>query len=391
MARYYKTISGDGHCETPPVWVKYVPEKWRDRAPRLLRQEDGSDIWIIEGQDPMKNGQNITGRHPVSFSGASYYNADGSPAEGAGDAKQRLREQDEDGIDAEILFPPVFASRFLEGIKDRDVYKSMVRAYNQWLAEEYCAVAPDRLIGNSVTPVSDLEDAIAEVEFAHKAGLKSVAFYNFPNGSPFAAPEDDRFWEKCMELGIAISPHFGFGAQSPPANTPGQSTANAPYASALVQRVSGVRPAYCIAQLMAAGVFDRFPDIKFYFAEANASWMPFVLWFMDDNHEIFSTAFNGRRMKMTPSEYVFKHIYTSMVRDPLAIEMIDRGEDLIPVDNLMWGSDFPHSVGTFPTSMEYLDKTFSGKDELRKKICLDTPAAYYGLDVSKPITETPKD
>jgi len=75
-------------------------------------------------------------------------------AEGAGDAAQRLREQDKDGLDAEVLFPPVFASRFIEGIKDPEVYGAMIRAYNTFLAHDYCAVAPDRLIGNATMPIT---------------------------------------------------------------------------------------------------------------------------------------------------------------------------------------------------------------------------------------------
>ena len=115
MARHYKVISGDGHVETPPFWNKYVPEKWADRAPRLVRLEDGGEGWLIEGMPMLKNGQNITGRGPIRFDFGSYYKPDGTPNDGAGPAEQRLREQDEDGIDAEVLFPPVFASRFLEG------------------------------------------------------------------------------------------------------------------------------------------------------------------------------------------------------------------------------------------------------------------------------------
>ena len=386
MTRRYQVISADGHVETPPEgWHKYVPAKWKDRAPRLIPLPEGGEGWIIEGRPMMKNGQNITGRNPITFDAASYFRPDGSPAEGAGPPEQRLREQDEDGIDCEVLFPPVFTTRFLEGISDNEVYRAMLRAYNTWLAADYCAVAPDRLIGNSVTPISDIDHAIEEIEFAASAGLRSVAFYQFPNGTGFAKPEDDKFWEKSLELGLALSPHFGFGETMPPPMA-GSSTAGQPYASALVQRVSGVRPAYNLAQLMASGVLDRFPDIKFYFAETNASWLPFTLYFMDDNHEIFTTAFGGRKMQLTPSEYVAKHFYFSMVRDPLAIEMADK----LPMDNIMWGSDFPHSVGSFPSSQEYLDKVFSGKDELRRKVLLETPAKYFGLDLDKELTPTPK-
>jgi predicted TIM-barrel fold metal-dependent hydrolase len=386
MARHYRVISADGHVETPPdPWVRYVPDKWKDRAPRLIELPDGGEGWMIEGQPLLKNGQNITGRGPIRFDTGSYYRPDGSPNDGAGPAQQRLREQDEDGIDAEVLFPPVFATRFLEGITDREIYCSMIRAYNTWLAQDYCSVAPDRLIGNSVTPISDLDDAVAEIQFAHDAGLRSVAFYQFPNGTGFAQPEDDRFWEKCLELDMAIAPHFGFGEMRAPMAGAGRGTAGQAYASALTQRAGSHSPVYCMAQLMAAGVFDRFPDIKFYFAETNASWLPSTLFFMDDNHEIFSTAFEGRKMKMTPTEYVEKHCWFSIIRDPVAIDMAD----LLPLDNIMWGTDFPHSVGSFPHSQEFLDQAFAGKDDLRRKITLENPAAYFGLDLDAEITETP--
>jgi predicted TIM-barrel fold metal-dependent hydrolase len=371
--------------ETPPFWTRYVPDRWQERAPRLISLPDGGEGWLIEGQPLLRNGQNITGRGPIRFDVGSYYKPDGSPNDGAGPAEQRLREQDEDGIDAEVLFPPVFASRFLEGIKDRDVYVAMIRAYNTWLAQDYCAVAPDRLIGNSVTPISTLADAIDALRHAHELGLRSVAFYMFPNGSGFAQPEDDAFWEVCLELGMAISPHFGFGEMRAPMAGAGQGTAGQAYASALTQRAGSHSPVYCMAQLMAAGVFDRFPEIRFYFAETNASWLPSTLYFMDDNHEIFSTAFGGRKMALTPTEYVARHCHFSIIRDPVAVQMID----LLPVDNLMWGTDFPHSVGSFPDSQAFLDSAFAGRADLRRRLTLENPARYFGLDLDADITATP--
>jgi hypothetical protein len=106
---------------------------------------------------------------------------------------------------------------------------------------------------------------------------------------------------------------------------------------------------------------------------------------MDDNHEIFSTAFGGRKMELTPSEYIKKHCHFSIIRDPIALDMTD----LIPFDNIMWGTDFPHSVGSFPDSKRFLDKAFAGKDDLKRRVTLENPAKYFKLDLSKPITETP--
>jgi len=387
MGRKYQIISGDGHVETPPeAFVKYVPKQWVDRAPRLINLPEGGEGWLIEGMPLLQNGQNITGGGPVRMGGASYYNEDGSPAEGAGDAKQRLREQDIDGVDAEVLFPPVFASRFIESIDDRNVYCSVVRAYNSFLAYDYCSVAPDRLIGNATLPVTGIDDALAELEFAHEAGLRSICFYQFPNGSGGPKPEDDRFWERCLELEMAISPHFGFGtAQAPYPGKSGTDTSGIVFASALAQRVGSHHPVYCIAQLMTSGVFDRFPEIKFYFAESNIAWLPWAMYTFDDNLDLFGPWYDVK-MKMKPSEYIQKHCHFGIVRDPIGLAY----HEMIPMDNVMFGSDFPHSVGSYPKSQKFLDEAFADIDPaIKRKVLLENPAAYYGLDLDADITETP--
>jgi predicted TIM-barrel fold metal-dependent hydrolase len=386
MGRKYKVISGDGHVETPPEsWVRYMPEEHRERAPRLIRLSTGGEAWLIEGQPLIPNGQNITGRGPIRTEGASYFNPDGSPAEGAGDAAQRLREQDIDGIDAEVLFPPIFASRAIESIADKDVYRALIRAYNTFLARDYCAVAPDRLIGNGVIPTTGIDDAVAELEFLEAQGIPSVSLHMFPNGSGFASPDDDHFWKRSLELGIKLSPHFGFGQMAPGLDHVGLGTTGDPFAATLTQRVSGQPPMYTMSQLIVAGVFDRFPELEFYFAEVNASWLPWGLFVFDDNYEIFKGPYK-RTLPRKPSEYVLDHFYFGIIRDPKAIEM----REYLPFDRLMFGTDFPHSVGSYPRSKEFLDDCFEGVDEsYRRKMLLENPARYYGLDLEADITETP--
>lgn len=388
MSRKYKIISGDGHVETPPDFVRFVPEKWKDRAPRLIRLPDGGgDAWLMEGMPLTYASQNLKGRGLVKFAGQSYFDEDGGRAVGAGDGLQRLREQDEDGLDAELLFAPIFASRFLEKIPERDVYLSMVQAYNTWLVEEYSAPAPDRLIANALMPVSGIDDAISELERAHEAGFKSVQLLQFPNGGPGPKPEDDRFWERALELDMPLSPHMGFGMIT---NTGGlrHDTSQWPAEAGMTQHAPGL-PCSTMAQLIVHRVFDRIPELGFYFAEINASLFPAQMYYMDRDYLEYNSWFQLELPKL-PSEYMRDHGLYGMVREPLAVEMAQGLPGRMPLDLFWWGSDFPHSVGTFPRSREYIEETLKGLDaELLHTVLVGNAAKHLHLDLDADITETP--
>jgi predicted TIM-barrel fold metal-dependent hydrolase len=302
---------------------------------------------------------------------------------GTGSPEQRLREQEEDGIDAEVLFPSRFVSSFIEGISEPAVYRSMVYAYNTFIAEDYCSFAPDRLIGTAVIPVSGIDDACAELDHIKDLGLTTVSPHQFPNGSGFAAPEDDRFWAKTLELNLRVAPHINIGEANVPPSTPGVAATGRAFTSILAGR-AGPRPVFCLAQLITSGVFDRFPELEFYFAETNASWLPSALFFLDDGYELCREWF-GSQLTLRPSEYVLKHCYFGMIRDPLAIQM----SGLVPLDRIMWGSDFPHAAGSFPNSAAFLNDIFRGVDDnIRRQILVTTPARFFRLDVNSELAST---
>jgi len=388
MGRQYQVISGDGHLETPPDFVAFVPEKFQDRAPKLIRLPDGGgDAWLVEGMPLAYASQNLKGRGVVRFKGQSYFNDDGSRTDGAGDGLQRLREQDEDGIDAELLYAPVFAVRFLEHIADKDAYLAMVQAYNTWLAE-YMSVAPDRLIGNALMPVSGIDDAIAELNRAHEMGFKSVQLVQFPNGG--GAPKDrvdDAFWERALELDMALSPHMSFGGVI---NTGGarHDTSSWPVEAGMTQH-SPTAPAPTMAQMIVNGTFDRIPELRFYFAEINAAIFPASLYYMDRDYLEYNSWFELELPKM-PSQYMKDHGLYGMVREPLAVKIGQQLPNDMPLELFWWGSDFPHSVGTFPHSRKYIEETFADlSPELRHTLLLGNAAKHLHLDLDADITETP--
>jgi predicted TIM-barrel fold metal-dependent hydrolase len=326
------------------------------------------------------------GRGTVKFAGQSYFEADGSRAAGAGGGEQRLREQDEDDLDAELLFAPVFASRFLDKIPDRDVYLSMVQAYNTWLMEDYAAPAPDRLIVNAMMPTSGIDHALAELERAHTLGFRSVQLLNFPNGGGGPTPEDDAFWEKALELEMPLSPHMGFGGVLN-IGGPRHDTAQWPAEAGMTQHAPGM-PHTTMAQMIVHGVFERFPALRFYFAEINAAIFPAALYYMDRDYLEYNSWFQLSLPKL-PSQYMRDHGLYGMVREPLAVQIGAQLPEAMPLDRFWWGSDFPHSVGTFPKSREYIEETFGDlSDDLRHRLLVGNAVEHLRLDLDADITET---
>jgi hypothetical protein len=147
-----------------------------------VRQSDGSDAWTLGDKitRPAAAADLYGGKgrdQYVPFNGRY----EGTP--GTGSAEQRVCEQDQDGIDAEVLFPSQQGGpRFWRRIDDNAAYKSIVRAYNGWLAEKYCAVAPDRLIGVGILPLGcSLTEVIEELEYCATARFNTVLLQGFPS------------------------------------------------------------------------------------------------------------------------------------------------------------------------------------------------------------------
>jgi predicted TIM-barrel fold metal-dependent hydrolase len=365
MPRKVQTISGDSHLDFPPErWVHRVPAKWRERAPRRIRLANGDDAFIIENRQPHSPSLQITGtggaydKHDIN--GISY---DGP---GTGSPAQRLREQDQDGVDAEILYTHPSYINSWRGISDDEPYRALIRAYNAWLIEEYCSFAPDRLIAMGVIPDTGVDDAVAELEYCARAGFKGVCIYKFPCGKGYALPEDDRFWAAAVDLGMPVSAHTNGGTtrfsregpvyryhQTPDRAPPGRDPVN------LLVRFTSDN-ALAPIQLAFAGVFDRFPTLRVYWAETQVGWLPYCLSQIDDNYgrnRFWAERDWGMKpLKHKPSEYLCQRNLWGFMKDPLGVRL----RHDIGVKALLWGSDFAHATGDWPESRRVIDETFVG-------------------------------
>jgi len=383
VARKYRTISGDSHLEIDSKhWIGRVPANYRDHAPRLTPLPDGSDAWMINNKvaRPAAAADLYGGKgrdRYVPF-GAKY---EGTP--GTGSPEQRLREQDQDGIDAEVLFPSQQGGpKLWRRIPEDAAYKAVVRAYNSWLVEEYCAVNPDRLIGVGILPLThDAADTVEELEYCAKAGFKTVLLQGFPGGKAYPSEADDRFWSAALDLNMPISVHVDLdrsGERAGPLFKFPREPAEImeKIVPGLVDQVARFGPvrgngSVAAVQWVLSGLFDRFPTLRIFFAENQIGWIPFFLQGADvryDRHYRWAERLLGfTPLGRPPSEIIREHCLWGFQFDQVGVELRRK----INVDRLIWGSDFPHQESDWPDSAGVIERNFAGvpDDEKYKMVC----------------------
>jgi len=387
--RYYRSISADSHLEVDSRrWVHRVPERFRDRAPRLVRTATGGDAWVIEGQprrevpSDLYGGKGRDGWRPF---GQTY-----EGTHGTGSPQQRLEELDQDGLDAEVLYPcQVGGPTLWRHIEDDEPYKAVVRGYNDWLAEEYCSAAHDRLLGIGIIPMTNLDDAVAELEHLKGLGLRGALINAFPSNKGYPSPEDDRFWAASLDLEMPVTIHVELNRQGErsgpifryPKEDPAMLDAiQAPNLAEQVSRFHRVAGLNAV-QLALSGLFDRFPKLRVYMAETHAGWIPFFYQMADQrykrHHWWAEELLDFKPLRCLPSYYMREHVYWGIMDDRVGVEMRHH----VGVDRIMWCSDFPHQESDWPHSQEVIQRIFAGVPEgERARMVAGNCAEFFRLD-----------
>ena len=381
MAREYRVISADSHLDlNPEVWVHRVPAKWRDRAPKRVVMPNGADAVMADNGEIDTIG--LTRNVGVPFEDLPKLVPRFSEPVGNGTPQLRLEEQDRDGIDAEVMF--TWADQTFRDTDDDQLYLALVRAYNEYLGEEYMAVAPDRLFPQGTIPTTGIDSAISELEHCAKVGLKGVTLTRFPSGRGYPTPDDDRFWARALDLNMALAKHGGGRFQGkrgdPIFEYRRQNTSTDLHktdAITLLFSNMGSQQPCGVMQMAYAGVWDRFPELKMYFAETMAGWIPFALFMVDDNYKryqpIMREFWGVDDLERKPSEYLREHSYWGTLYDPVGVQMCDA----IGADHIMFCTDFPHAAGDWPNSRQVVDDMFTGVPQDNVRLILAENAVNY--------------
>lgn len=359
----YPIISADSHITEPPdTYSKYIDPKFRADAPRVERQDNGGDLFVIPGmRQPIPMGLvAAAGKRPEDISMMGTFE---DWHRGGWDPEARLADQDRDGVAAEILYPTVGMP--LCNHEDLDYKKACFDAYNRWI-EEYCSGHRDRLLGIGQTAMRTPEEGVEDLRRIKAAGLRGVMLPGHPGQGDYDSPAYDPVWEAAVDLGLPLSFHI--------LTTKGSTGGRG---SVLNFAVSIIRANQdIISMLIYGGVFQRHPKLKIVCVEADAGWVPHWMYRMDHYYKRHRHALHAQSLERLPSEYFREHIYVTFQDDWVAFRVVD----LLNPARLMWANDFPHSDSTWPWSQDVLrEHTAHLTAEQRKMILHDNVVELYRL------------
>lgn len=347
-------ISSDSHIVEPPdLWAARAPDA--ERLPRVVSEEDG-DWWYIDGRKTMsflgiQPGMRFD-QDPAKLRISGTF-AEVSPA--AFDPGAYIAANESDGVWGTVIYPS--EGLVLFSVPSTEVVTEAMRIYNDWIAD-FCSHDTTRLKGVAMVNVDEPAAAAEELRRCHALGLAGALITVAPPAwLPFRSRELDPFWATASELGMPLSLHTATDRADPKSPPPRLDVQNAP-PSLFVTMDYQVRRA--LADLIFSGVFERHPDLRVGTVEHELGWIPFFLSQLDYTYT--DRPARGPEWKRfadpdrLPSQFFRSNCFASFQEDGIGLRL----SDLIGVETLMWGSDYPHTESTFPRSREVLARILTG-------------------------------
>jgi predicted TIM-barrel fold metal-dependent hydrolase len=373
MGEIPKIISVDDHVIEPAgVWQDRLPERFRERGPRLVR--------VFGRIEPVKGGYRIAEDHdapdgqwadewryddlrltiPVGMAQVyalkerDYHEAVTYDlmAPGCYDQAARLADMDRNYVDASLCFPtiPRFCGQTFLERQDKELALLCVQAYNDWMIDEWCGGAGrGRLIPLTLIPLWDVELAAAEVRRCAGKGSHAIAFSECPPylGLPsIHSGYWNPLWQACEETESVVNMHIGSSSTWP--NTGPDSPNLVP------KSLSFQNAQVAFADWLASGLLEKFATLKIALSEGQVGWIPFVAGRLDNEWELgdlFEPDIRAR-LPRKPSSYIAGRVYGCIFDDLSGLQV----RDTVGMGQIMFEIDYPHGDTSFPESKQMAEK-----------------------------------
>ncbi len=280
------------------------------------------------------------------------------------DRDARIKVMDEQGVGATWMFPTLAVTLEVSYQHDLEASMAALRAFNRWLQDDWGFAYQDRIFSAPMISLSDPDWAVEEVEWCISQGARVISMRNGPvytkNGttSP-GAPEYDPFWARVQEANLVVAPHAGddgydfLGQMWEPWDDYGAFNVTPMRKAVTSQRAV---PDF-FAALVCHRVFERFPRLKVASIENGAAWVAPLLVRLFRGH-----AQTKGYYKTNPVDQFNEHIWVTPFWEDNISELCEH----IPVERILFGSDWPHVEGV-ERPMDFLEaiEGFSVADKRR--------------------------
>lgn len=393
-------VSCDDHIMEPPtLWQSRVPAAYRERAPRLIH-ENGKDFWVFEDRKtPMLGLLTAMGRPREQWTPDPTTYASMRP--GCYDVKERLKDMDEGGILASLCFGTVtgFAGQMWLNAQDKELALVCLKAWNDWLFEEWVAADPGRFIPCIQIPLWDVDLAVAEVERCAPKGAKALTFPEQLGALGLPTLNDrngywDPLWAAAEKAGLVICMHQGTGGKRM------RTAIDTPEVATMAWAI-GTMSSGCLLDWLFSPVFHRHPNLTIALSEGGIGWMPYFVERAEEvlnNHRSWA-AKGDRRIDHTTQSLgeavsnlvdfntldirtLFqKHVSGCFIKDEAGLSMLH----IIGEDNVCLETDYPHSDCKWPDSVAHALGQMQGlSDEVKYKILRGNAERIYRFTPSEP-------
>jgi predicted TIM-barrel fold metal-dependent hydrolase len=375
----FKVFDSDMHIMEPPdLWERYIAREFRSLAPRGRTSENVRDLGLIfPNQEPTARRTAGTPHRGRNYNKNQELFRDHSSR--GWTAEVQLEAMDIEGIDVAVLFPTRGLSVLTHPDRDSRFAAALARAYNDWL-HDFCQADPNRLLAAGMISIYDINDAVDETRrVVEEFGFHSVFLRsNIVNGKTWHDPYYEPLWNTLERLSLPLGFHEATGSRSRQSGEQFEPNFGLRriYAQPFEQMLG-------LGSFVAGGILARHPKLKVAFLEANCSWLPWLLWRMDEGYEREGDIFMPD-LTMQPSEYFKRQCFISVEPDegPARYTIEEFG-----CDQLVFSTDYPHGDSKYPHAVEsFLKLSLSDGD--KRKILWDNSARFYARNNTRHATDS---